>query len=233
MNNKEIPVFSWDTKKEEFCILGHKFDGVNSIEDFIEFIENLKKENELLKQLKAKIIDGDDDIKLTYDLGDYLSSIDCCLGQNSQICDLKKENEQLKVSNQHLQSRLEMQKDSNKLLCKAIMCDNCDCDTVCEAHKQQIKLQEQFQSKKQELNGFVTTISEYLEFEEPEHTTYDEIIEKIVNLKGSAIKLQQRDEVIKKTRNKLGRYADEMVSNGNAYAICVDLLDTLNIKESE
>lgn len=33
--------------------------------------------------------------------------------------------------------------------------------------------------------------------------------------------------VIGKAINKLGKYADEMTSNGNAYAICVDLLDTL------
>lgn len=39
--------------------------------------------------------------------------------------------------------------------------------------------------------------------------------------------LKQRDEVINKSINKLGRYVDEMVDNGNAYAICVDLLDTL------
>lgn len=41
--------------------------------------------------------------------------------------------------------------------------------------------------------------------------------------------LKQRDEVIDKAINKLGRYADEMYysHNGNAYAICVNLLDTL------
>ncbi|MCI9434763.1 MAG: hypothetical protein HFI86_05795 [Bacilli bacterium] len=59
------------------------------------------------------------------------------------------------------------------------------------------QLKPRLQSKKLELNGFVTTISKYLEFEEPEHTTYDEIIEKIVNLKDSTIKLQQNQKVIK------------------------------------
>lgn len=34
-------------------------------------------------------------------------------------------------------------------------------------------------------------------------------------------------EVIKKAINKLGKYADELMDNGNAYAICVDLLDLL------
>lgn len=38
---------------------------------------------------------------------------------------------------------------------------------------------------------------------------------------------KQRDEVIDEAINKLGRYADEMNRNGNAYAICVDLLDKL------
>ena len=39
--------------------------------------------------------------------------------------------------------------------------------------------------------------------------------------------LKQRDEFIAEAINKLGRYADEMTNNGNAYAICVDLLDKL------
>lgn len=44
--------------------------------------------------------------------------------------------------------------------------------------------------------------------------------------------LKQRDEIIDDAINKLGRYADEMTNNGNAYAICVDLLDKLkNTKE--
>ena len=34
-------------------------------------------------------------------------------------------------------------------------------------------------------------------------------------------------EVINKAINKLGKYADEMANNANAYAICVDLLDIL------
>lgn len=34
-------------------------------------------------------------------------------------------------------------------------------------------------------------------------------------------------KVINKAINKLGKYADEMVNNSNAYAICVDLLDIL------
>ena len=45
---------------------------------------------------------------------------------------------QLQQENQLLKQKYEMQKDSNKLLCKAITCDDCDCK-VCEAHKENIK----------------------------------------------------------------------------------------------
>lgn len=38
---------------------------------------------------------------------------------------------------------------------------------------------------------------------------------------------QKYKEVIDKAISKLGRYADELTSNGNAYAVCVDLLDIL------
>ena len=44
----------------------------------------------------------------------------------------------LQQENQQLKQKYEMQKDSNKLLCKAITCDDCDCK-VCEAHIQNIK----------------------------------------------------------------------------------------------
>lgn len=40
-------------------------------------------------------------------------------------------------------------------------------------------------------------------------------------------------EIINKAINKLGKYADEMVNNSNAYAICVDLLDILKEVEHE
>lgn len=38
---------------------------------------------------------------------------------------------------------------------------------------------------------------------------------------------QKYKEVIDKAISKLGRYADELTSNGNAYAVCIDLLDVL------
>ena len=49
MNNEEIPLFRWNTKTKEFYVLGHKFDGVNSIEDFVDFINDLQQENKKLK----------------------------------------------------------------------------------------------------------------------------------------------------------------------------------------
>lgn len=45
----EIPMFSWSTNTKEFYVLGHKLDGVNSIEDFINYIHKLDKENQQLK----------------------------------------------------------------------------------------------------------------------------------------------------------------------------------------
>ena len=38
---------------------------------------------------------------------------------------------------------------------------------------------------------------------------------------------QKYKEVIDKAMSKLGRYADELTGNGNAYAVCVDLLGML------
>ncbi len=38
---------------------------------------------------------------------------------------------------------------------------------------------------------------------------------------------QKYKEVIDKAMSKLERYADELTSNGNAYAVCIDLLDIL------
>lgn len=41
------------------------------------------------------------------------------------------------------------------------------------------------------------------------------------------------EEVIDKAINKLGIYADKMIDNGNAYAICVDLLHLLKEADYE
>ena len=49
----------------------------------------------------------------------------------------------------------------------------------------------------------------------------------IYTLQQENKQLKQRDQFIAEAINKLGRYADEMTNNGNAYAICVDLLDKL------
>ena len=51
----EIPIFSWNTQTKEFYVLGHKFDGVNSIEDFINYIYNLDKENKQLKEQRQEL----------------------------------------------------------------------------------------------------------------------------------------------------------------------------------
>ena len=47
----EIPMFTFNTKTKEFSVLGHKFEGVNSIEDFCNYIHGLDEEN---KQLQEK-----------------------------------------------------------------------------------------------------------------------------------------------------------------------------------
>ena len=47
--------------------------------------------------------------------------------------------------------------------------------------------------------------------------TYDEVLKQN----------QKYKEVIDKAMSKLGRYADELTGNGNAYAVCVDLLGIL------
>jgi len=46
-------------------------------------------------------------------------------------------------------------------------------------------------------------------------------------------KLQQKVEVIEKARKRLGHFADELASDSNAYAVCVDALDILNRYEGD
>lgn len=58
--------------------------------------------------------------------------------------------DKLQQENQELKQKYEMQKDSNKLLCKAITCDDCNC-SVCEAHKENIKLKKQLEDTNEEL----------------------------------------------------------------------------------
>ena len=75
----EVPMFSWNTKTKEFYVLGHKFDGINSIEDFINYIHNLDKENKSLQsQLKAKeevIKEAREYLKGVYEMSCYTKSI--------------------------------------------------------------------------------------------------------------------------------------------------------------
>ena len=53
---------------------------------------------------------------------------------------------------------------------------------------------------------------------------FNELFNEMENWKKEA---QKQKEVIDKAINKLGVYADEISDNGNAYAICVDLLQLL------
>lgn len=53
---------------------------------------------------------------------------------------------------------------------------------------------------------------------------FDELFTEIENWKKEA---RKSEEVIDKAMSKLGRYADELTGNGNAYAVCVDLLGML------
>lgn len=108
MTNKEILDKYIELINKGYC---DDCNNLNCIDNFphkkiAKAIEELQKENKLLKELKAKIIDGDDDIELEYDLGDYLCSIDCCLGQNHEICELKKKIKKLKQEKKQLKEQL-------------------------------------------------------------------------------------------------------------------------------
>lgn len=73
----------------------------------------------------------------------------------------KQLSEQLQVENKQLKQKYEMQKDSNKLLCKAITCDDCNC-SVCEAHKENKELKKQLEEYKEQVNkGLYNTCLPY------------------------------------------------------------------------
>ena len=57
---------------------------------------------------------------------------------------------------------------------------------------------------------------------------FNELFDELSNLQQEN---KQLSGIIDKAINKLGIYADKMIDNGNAYAICVDLLHLL--KEME
>lgn len=88
------------------------------------------------------------------------------------IANLKIENYKLKEENQQLKQKYEMQKDSNKLLCKAITCDDCDCK-VCEAHIQNIKYK-----------SVLDEIREYIEHKSLYEEEYDYDYEENMYLSG-------------------------------------------------
>ena len=101
----ELPIFSWNTKTKEFYVLGHKFDGINNIEDFINYIHNLDKENKSLQsQLKSK---EEENQELKLELSGYRQAI----LEDKEMLGLKEENDKLK-------KQLEENKDNYNCLLK-------------------------------------------------------------------------------------------------------------------
>jgi hypothetical protein len=76
-NDKEIPIFSWNTDKKEFYVLGHKFDGINSIKDFINFISNIQKKYDKALELLS-IYDLPCEIDNFMYENDGYCSLECC-----------------------------------------------------------------------------------------------------------------------------------------------------------
>ena len=106
----ELPIFSWNTKTKEFYVLGHKFDGINSIEDFINYIHNLDKENKSLQsQLKSK---EEENQELKLELSGYRQAI----LEDKDMLGLKEESEELK-------KQLEEYKATNKVLSQELTKD--------------------------------------------------------------------------------------------------------------
>ncbi len=64
-----------------------------------------------------------------------------------------------------------------------------------------------------------------IEFLNDEHIVFKDVTKEIDKLKQQ---LEQKNKLIKRARKRLGTFADETGENGNAYAICVDVLDILN-----
>lgn len=59
-------------------------------------------------------------------------------------------------------------------------------------------------------------------------TTEEKMIQELYdNYLDILIKYKKQKEVIDKAIDKLGRYVTELRSNGDAFAVCVDLLDIL------
>lgn len=84
-------------KKFGYVFTTQDLEEVEIIIDWYEKqLQQLERDNKLLKELKAKFID-DDGMELTYDLGDYLSAIDCYLEQNAEIWKLRKQVRELKL----------------------------------------------------------------------------------------------------------------------------------------
>lgn len=109
--------------------------------------------------------------------------------------------------------------DKRLIICDAVK-EPINKDLDC-AVKLSVAYEEEIQ-KNQQLEEQLKLYETYLNrFFKVNNKSYDGKV--ILNL------LEQRDKVINKAIEELGRYADEMAysHNGNAYAICVNLLDTL------
>ena len=92
---------------------------------------------------------------------------------------------------------------------------------ILEQQQENQQLKEQLKSKEQELKGFTNAIAEYLGFDEPEHTTYDEIFDKINQFK---LKVQQREEVIEECKRSIDNFMTH-IDDG----FCADMMTFIDI----
>lgn len=94
----ELPIFSWNTKTKEFYVLGHKFAGINSIEDFINYIHNLDKENKSLQsQLKSKEEENQQLKEVIEEVREYIEDWLFNVGGNGASMSYKDINELLQI----------------------------------------------------------------------------------------------------------------------------------------
>ncbi len=88
--------------------------------------------------------------------------------------------------------------------------DKNDVEAITFLIQENQQLKSQLEDKKHELNGFVNTIAKYLEIEDEESATYDEIIEKLVNLKGAKQQLKQANDVLDEIKDVI----NQMITTG-------------------
>ena len=82
------------------------------------------------------------------------------------------------------------------------------------------------------LNGYLEDLYQAMQIGDIVFEAKDSF--ELYNLINEMLKENKKyKEVINKAISKLGKYADEMINNSNAYAICVYLLDILKEVEHE